>query len=68
MKRYIPDAGDIVWLHFNPQAGRRAESGYLQQARRPDALLPDDDASCGRSTARRAWLSAASGWRSTPFA
>ena len=23
MKRYIPDAGDIVWLHFNPQAGHR---------------------------------------------
>lgn len=19
--RYVPDAGDIVWLHFNPQAG-----------------------------------------------
>ena len=20
-RRYIPDAGDIVWLHFDPQAG-----------------------------------------------
>ncbi len=20
--RYVPDAGDIVWLHFDPQAGR----------------------------------------------
>lgn len=20
-RRYVPDAGDIVWLHFNPQAG-----------------------------------------------
>lgn len=21
VRRYIPDAGDIVWLHFDPQAG-----------------------------------------------
>ena len=21
--RYTPEAGDIVWLHFSPQAGRR---------------------------------------------
>jgi len=21
VRRYVPDAGDIVWLHFNPQAG-----------------------------------------------
>ncbi len=21
MPRYVPDAGDIVWLHFDPQAG-----------------------------------------------
>jgi mRNA interferase MazF len=20
-ERFVPDAGDIVWLHFNPQAG-----------------------------------------------
>ena len=20
-RRYVPEAGDIVWLHFNPQAG-----------------------------------------------
>ena len=22
-RRYVPDAGDIVWLHFDPQAGHR---------------------------------------------
>ena len=22
MERYVPDAGDIVWLRFDPQAGR----------------------------------------------
>ena len=21
VRRYVPDAGDIVWLHFNPQMG-----------------------------------------------
>lgn len=21
-RRYVPEAGDIVWLHFNPQSGR----------------------------------------------
>ena len=21
MRRYVPEAGDIVWLHFDPQAG-----------------------------------------------
>ncbi len=21
VRRYVPDAGDIVWLHFDPQAG-----------------------------------------------
>ena len=20
---YVPDAGDLVWLHFTPQAGRK---------------------------------------------
>lgn len=23
VRRYIPEAGDIVWLHFDPQAGHR---------------------------------------------
>jgi mRNA interferase MazF len=22
VRRYVPEAGDIVWLHFDPQAGR----------------------------------------------
>jgi mRNA interferase MazF len=22
-QRYVPEAGDIVWLHFDPQAGHR---------------------------------------------
>jgi mRNA interferase MazF len=30
--RYVPAAGDIVWLNFNPQAGR-------EQARRRPALV-----------------------------
>lgn len=29
---YVPDAGDIVWLHFDPQAGH-------EQARRRAALV-----------------------------
>ena len=33
MKRYIPDAGDIVWLHFNPQAG------HEQAGHRPAVVL-----------------------------
>ena len=34
MKRdYVPDAGDIVWLHFNPQAG------HEQAGRRPALVL-----------------------------
>lgn len=31
-KKYIPHAGDIVWINFNPQAGR-------EQARRRPALI-----------------------------
>lgn len=27
VKRYVPDAGDIVWLEFNPQAGH-AQAGH----------------------------------------
>ena len=34
MKRdYVPDAGDIVWLHFDPQAG------HEQAGRRPALVL-----------------------------
>ena len=32
-KRYVPDAGDIVWLQFNPQAGRE------QAGHRPTVVL-----------------------------
>jgi mRNA interferase MazF len=30
---YVPDAGDIVWLHFDPQAG------HEQAGRRPALIL-----------------------------
>jgi mRNA interferase MazF len=30
---YVPDAGDIVWLHFDPQAG------HVQAGRRPALVL-----------------------------
>ena len=33
--RYVPDAGEIVWLDFDPQAGR-------EQARRRPALVLTD--------------------------
>ncbi|WP_322075476.1 endoribonuclease MazF [Burkholderia cenocepacia] len=33
MKRYVPDAGDIVWLHFDPQAG------HEQAGHRPAVVL-----------------------------
>jgi mRNA interferase MazF len=32
-KRYVPDAGDIVWLHFAPQAG------HEQAGHRPALVL-----------------------------
>ncbi|CAK7193134.1 Endoribonuclease toxin MazF [Commensalibacter sp. Nvir] len=32
-KKYIPDAGDIVWLHFDPQAG------HEQAGHRPALVL-----------------------------
>jgi mRNA interferase MazF len=32
-RSYIPDAGDIVWLHFDPQAG------HEQAGRRPALVL-----------------------------
>jgi mRNA interferase MazF len=31
--RYVPDAGDIVWLHFDPQAG------HEQAGHRPALVL-----------------------------
>jgi len=31
--RYVPDAGDIVWLHFDPQAG------HEQFGHRPAVVL-----------------------------
>jgi len=31
--RYVPDAGDIVWLHFSPQAG------HEQAGHRPAVVL-----------------------------
>src|SRR5262249_61428322 len=33
MARYVPDAGDIVWLQFDPQAGRE------QAGHRPALVL-----------------------------
>lgn len=33
VRRYIPDAGDVVWLHFSPQAG------HEQAGRRPAVVL-----------------------------
>jgi mRNA interferase MazF len=35
VRQYIPDAGDIVWLDFDPQAGRE------QGRRRPALVLTD---------------------------
>lgn len=32
-ERYVPNAGDIVWLHFNPQ------SGHEQAGHRPALVL-----------------------------
>ena len=37
VKPYVPDAGDIVWLDFDPQAGR-------EQGRRRPALVLTDSA------------------------
>ena len=34
---YVPDAGDLVWLDFNPQAGRE------QGRRRPALVLTQQD-------------------------
>jgi mRNA interferase MazF len=35
VKHYVPDAGDIAWLDFDPQAGRE------QAGRRPALVLTD---------------------------
>ncbi|MFZ1985383.1 MAG: type II toxin-antitoxin system PemK/MazF family toxin [Desulfatitalea sp.] len=32
-RRYVPEAGDIVWLHFDPQAG------HEQAGHRPALVL-----------------------------
>lgn len=32
-RRYVPEAGDVVWLNFNPQAGRE------QAGHRPAVVL-----------------------------
>jgi mRNA interferase MazF len=32
-RRYVPEAGDVVWLHFDPQAG------HEQAGRRPALVL-----------------------------
>jgi mRNA interferase MazF len=44
VRTYIPDAGNIVWLNFDPQAGR-------EQARRRPALVLTDLAYNRRSLA-----------------
>ena len=36
-RQYVPDAGDIVWLTFNPQAG------HEQAGRRPALILSPRD-------------------------
>ena len=50
---YVPDAGDIVWLNFTPQAGHEqaghgpalgVESARLQRENKPDGLLSNDNA------------------------
>jgi mRNA interferase MazF len=33
VRRYVPDAGDIVWLHFDPQAG------HEQAGHRPAVVI-----------------------------
>ena len=44
VRRYVPEAGDIVWLHFDPQAGHSAGTGRqpfgLQRQDRADVCRP----------------------------
>jgi len=42
VRRYVPEAGDIVWLHFDPQAG------HEQAGRRP-ALVVSPSAYNGKT-------------------
>ena len=40
--RYVPEAGDIVWLHFTPQAGHK-QAGHrpaLVVSHRPTTVKP----------------------------
>jgi hypothetical protein len=45
VRRYVPEAGDIAWLHFDPQAGHE-QAGY-----RP-VRTQDFNSPCGRRPAR----------------
>jgi mRNA interferase MazF len=36
-RKYVPKRGDVVWLHFNPQAD------YEQAGRRPAVVLTPED-------------------------
>ncbi len=37
-RRFVPDAGDIVWLEFSPQA-KRTRAGHEQAGHRPALVL-----------------------------
>jgi len=37
-RRFVPDAGDIVWLEFSPQANRK-KAAYEQAGHRPALVL-----------------------------
>ena len=37
-KRFVPDAGDIVWLEFSPQA-KRTRAGHEQAGHRPALVI-----------------------------
>ena len=38
MAAYVPDAGDVVWLQFNPQAGHE-QAGHEQAGHRPALVI-----------------------------
>lgn len=51
-RRFVPDAGDVVWLNFTPQAGheqaghrpaRVLSPAHLQRQGGRDDLLPPHD-------------------------